>query len=198
LKEISTKMRDKKARGHAKNQRPCLVWFTGISGSGKTTVARLVEEKLWALGKHSYLLDGDILRKGLCKDLGYDDSSRVENIRRAAEVAAMMVDAGLIVLAAFISPFLAERELARSLVGNNEFLEVHMDTALEIAEQRDPKGLYKKARRGEMKDFTGIDSPYETPTNPEIRLIAGSASAEEMADQVVDRILGVQGLNYEV
>ena len=191
-------MRDKKARGHAKNQRPCLVWFTGISGSGKTTVARLVEEKLWALGKHSYLLDGDILRKGLCKDLGYDDSSRVENIRRAAEVAAMMVDAGLIVLAAFISPFLAERELARSLVGNNEFLEVHMDTALEIAEQRDPKGLYKKARRGEMKDFTGIDSPYETPTNPEIRLIAGSASAEEMADQVVDRILGVQGLNYEV
>jgi bifunctional enzyme CysN/CysC len=193
MKEIN-----KKIRGIAKNQRPCLVWFTGISGAGKTTVARLVEEKLWGLGKHPYLMDGDIIRKGLCKDLGFDEKSRVENIRRAAEVTALMVDAGLIVLAAFISPFATERAMARALVGKDEFIEVFMDTPLEIAEKRDPKGLYLRARKGEIPNFTGIDSPYEAPENPEVRLIAGSSSAEEMADQVVARILSMQSLSYEI
>jgi bifunctional enzyme CysN/CysC len=193
MKEIN-----KKNRGIAKNQRPCLVWFTGISGAGKTTVARLVEEKLWGLGKHPYLMDGDIIRKGLCKDLGFDEKSRVENIRRAAEVTALMVDAGLIVLAAFISPFTTERAMARALVGKDEFIEVFMDTPLEIAEKRDPKGLYRRARKGEIPNFTGIDSPYQAPENPEVRLIAGSSSAEEMADQVVARILSMQSLSYEI
>jgi bifunctional enzyme CysN/CysC len=189
---------NKKSRGIAKNQRPCLVWFTGISGAGKTTVARLVEEKLWSLGKHPYLMDGDIIRKGLCKDLGFDEKSRVENIRRAAEVTALMVDAGLIVVAAFISPFASERAMARKLVGKDAFIEVFMDTPVEIAEKRDPKGLYRRARNGEIPNFTGIDSPYEAPENPEVRLIAGSASAEEMADQVVARILSIQSLSYEI
>ncbi len=183
---------NKQTRGIAKNQRPCLVWFTGISGAGKTTVARLVVEKLWGLGKHPYLLDGDVIRKGLGKDLGFDEKSRVENIRRSAEVAALMVDAGLIVVAAFISPFASERKMARNLLDNDEFIEVFMDTPLEIAEKRDPKGLYRRARNGEIPNFTGIDSPYEAPENPEVRLIAGSASAEEMADQVVERILSIQ------
>jgi bifunctional enzyme CysN/CysC len=136
---------NKITRGIAKNQKPLLVWFTGISGAGKSTIAKLVEQKLWSLGKHTYLLDGDALREGLCKELGFDEKSRIENIRRAAEVAAIMVDAGLIVIAAFISPFKSERVLARSLVGSGEFIEVFMDTPLEIAEKRDPKGLYKKA-----------------------------------------------------
>jgi len=174
-------------------QYPCLIWFTGISGAGKSTVASLVMKKLLGMEKHAYLLDGDVLRAGLCKDLGYDDESRVENIRRAAEVAALMLDAGLIVVAAFISPFRSDRAIARSLVGNDSFIEVFMDTPLEIAEQRDPKGLYKKARRGEIKHFTGIDSPYEVPENPEIRLEAGKLSAEEMADLVVKSILMIQG-----
>ena len=189
---------NKKIRGIAKNQRPCLVWFTGISGAGKTTVAGLVEEKLWALGKHPYLMDGDIIRKGLCKDLGFDEKSRVENIRRAAEVTTLMVDAGLIVLAAFISPFAEERAMARALVAKEEFIEVFMDTPLEIAEKRDPKGLYRRARNGEIPNFTGIDSPYEAPENPDVRLVAGSVSAEEMADQVVARILSMQSLSYEI
>jgi bifunctional enzyme CysN/CysC len=175
-----------------KNQRPCLVWFTGISGSGKTTMARLVEDKLRRLGKHPYVIDGDIMRRGLCKDLGFDEKSRVENIRRAAEVASMMVDAGLIVIAAFISPFAAERAMARTLVGKDQFIEVYMDTPLEIAENRDPKGLYQRARKGEIKNFTGIDSPYEAPENPELRLIAGSESAAEMAEKVVKKIIGIQ------
>jgi len=189
---------NKKIRGIAKNQRPCLVWFTGISAAGKTTVARLVEKKLWDNGKHSYLMDGDIIRKGLCKDLGFDEKSRVENIRRVAEVASLMVDAGLIVLAAFISPFATERNLARTLVGKNEFIEVFMDTPLEIAEKRDPKGLYRRARSGEILNFTGIDSPYEAPEHPEVRLVAGSSSVEEMADRVVTKILSMQSLSYEI
>jgi len=193
MKEI-----DKKTRGIAKNQRPCLVWFTGISASGKTTIANCVEHKLWLLGKHTYMIDGDVIRKGLCKDLGYDKNSRVENIRRVAEVAALMVDSGLIVLAAFISPFKTERELARSLVGKNEFIEVFMDTSLEIAENRDPKGLYKKVRAGKISNFTGIDSPYEAPEKPEIHLVANSSSIEEMANQVVKKILDLQMLNYEI
>jgi len=175
-----------------------LVWFTGISGAGKTTVANLVEQKLWDLGKHSYILDGDIVRKGLCKDLGFDEKSRVENIRRAAEVAAILVDSGLIVLAAFISPFASERAMARALVGRDEFIEVFMDTPLEIAEKRDPKGLYRRARSGEIPNFTGIDSPYEKPENPEIRLVSGSESADEMAAKVVSKIISLQSLGYEI
>lgn len=183
---------NKKTRGSAKNQTPCLVWFTGISGAGKSTVAGLVEKKLFSLGKHSYLLDGDIVRKGLCKDLGFDEKSRIENIRRVAEVASLMVDSGLIVLAAFISPFASDRTMARQLVGKNEFIEVFMDTPLEVAEKRDPKGLYQRARKGEIPNFTGIDSPYEIPENPEVRLIAGIESAEEMADIVVKKVLRLQ------
>lgn len=189
---------NKTNRGIAKNQKPCLVWFTGISGAGKSTVATLVERKLWDLGKHAYYLDGDIVRNGLCRDLGFDDMSRIENIRRVAEVAALMVDAGLIVLAAFISPFKKERALARSLVGSDEFLEVFMDTPLQVAEQRDPKGLYQRARRGEIKNFTGLDSSYEVPDSPEIRLVAGQGSAEEMAEAVVGRILDLQSRGYEI
>jgi bifunctional enzyme CysN/CysC len=155
-------------------------------------VARLVEGKLRDLGKHPYVIDGDIMRKGLSKDLGFDEKSRVENIRRAAEVASMMVDAGLIVLAAFISPFASERAMARTLVGRDQFIEVFMDTPLEIAEKRDPKSLYRRARMGEIKNFTGIDSPYEPPENPEVRLIAESETAEEMAGRVVAKILSIQ------
>jgi len=180
---------NKEKRGSAKHQKPCVIWFTGISGSGKTTIASLVEEKLFALGKHTYLIDGDIIRKGLCKDLGFDEKSRAENIRRVSEVAALLVDAGLIVLAAFISPFACDRETARNLVGKSEFIEVFMDTPLETAEKRDPKGLYKKARAGKITNFTGLDSPYEAPQNPEIRLIAGRHSAEEMANIVIGKIL---------
>lgn len=168
-----------------------MVWFTGISGAGKTTVARLVEERLQSLGKYPYVIDGDIMRKGLSKDLGFDEKSRIENIRRAAEVSLMMVDAGLIVLAAFISPFASERAMVRTLVGGDRFIEVFMDTPLEIAEKRDPKGLYRRARAGGIKNFTGIDSPYEAPENPEVRLIAGSKTAEEMAEQIISRILSM-------
>jgi len=182
----------KSKRGLVKNQKPFLVWFTGISGAGKSTVASLTLKKISELGKHAYLIDGDVIRLGLCKDLGYDEESRVENIRRAAHVAALMMDAGLIVLAAFISPFRSERNMARSLVGQDSFLEVFMDTPLWIAEKRDPKGLYKKARSGEIKNFTGLDSPYEAPENPEIRLVAGEASPEEMADVVVSKIIEMQ------
>jgi len=189
---------NKKTRGLSKNQRPLLIWFTGISGAGKSTIAKLVEIKLWNHGKHTYLLDGDILREGLCKDLGFDEKSRVENIRRAAEVSGLMVDAGLIVLAAFISPFNSERALARSLVGKGEFIEVYMDTPLEIAEKRDPKGLYKKARNGEIPNFTGIDSPYEVPKNPEMRLVAGSNTPEVMAEHVVSKIIEIQLQGYEL
>jgi len=176
---------DKQARATMKNQKACVVWFTGLSGSGKSTVANVVERKLAAQGQHTYLLDGDNVRHGLNKDLGFTDADRVENIRRIGEVAKLMVDSGLIVMTAFISPFRSERGLARSLVEAGEFIEVHVDTPLEIAEQRDPKGLYKKARRGELKNFTGIDSPYEAPENPEIIVDTGKNSAEEAADLII-------------
>ncbi|MBL0292344.1 MAG: sulfate adenylyltransferase subunit CysN [Betaproteobacteria bacterium] len=166
----------KQARAASKGQRPCVLWFTGLSGSGKSTIANLVEKKLHALGKHTYLLDGDNVRHGLNKDLGFTAEDRVENIRRIAEVAALMADAGLIVLTAFISPFRSERRMARALLPEGEFIEVFVDTPLAVAEARDTKGLYKKARRGELKNFTGIDSPYEAPSAPEI--VVGDADGD--------------------
>ncbi|MBC7163318.1 MAG: sulfate adenylyltransferase subunit CysN [Immundisolibacter sp.] len=179
---------DKAARARLMGQQPAVLWFTGLSGAGKSTIANLVEKKLYALGHHSYLLDGDNVRHGLNKDLGFTDADRVENIRRVAEVAKLMVDAGLIVLTAFISPFRAERALARSLLEEGEFIEVHIDTPLDVAEGRDVKGLYKKARRGELKNFTGIDSPYEPPENPELRVNTVECDAEQAAERVIERL----------
>ena len=176
---------DKAARSGLKGQRPAVLWFTGLSGAGKSTIANLVEKRLLALGRHSYLLDGDNVRHGLNKDLGFTAVDRVENIRRVAEVAKLMVDAGLIVLTAFISPFRAERELARGLLGEGEFIEVHVDTPLDVAEARDVKGLYQKARSGALKNFTGIDSPYEPPEAPQLRVQTVDTSADEAADQVI-------------
>jgi bifunctional enzyme CysN/CysC len=177
---------DKEARNRLNRQKSCVVWFTGLSGSGKSTIANLLEKKLYAMGHRTYLLDGDNVRHGLNKDLGFTDTDRVENIRRVAEVAKLMVDAGLIVLTAFISPFQAERRMARSLVAGDEFLEIHIDVPLAIAEQRDVKGLYKKARRGELKNFTGIDSRYETPESPELRLATDRLKPEEAVDRIID------------
>ncbi|WP_418135345.1 sulfate adenylyltransferase subunit CysN [Oceanimonas smirnovii] len=177
---------NKDARALAKNQKPAVLWFTGLSGAGKSTIANLVEKKLHALGNHTYLLDGDNVRHGLNKDLGFTDADRVENIRRVAEVSKLMVDAGLLVMTAFISPFRAERRLAREMLEEGEFIEVHVDTPLNVAEERDVKGLYKKARRGELKNFTGIDSAYEQPENPEIRLDTAALSADEAADAVIE------------
>lgn len=176
---------DKAARSSNKGQKPCVLWFTGLSGSGKSTIANLVEKKLHAMGRHTYLLDGDNVRHGLNKDLGFTDVDRVENIRRVAEVAKLMVDAGLIVLTAFISPFLSERRMARELLAPGEFFEIFVDTPLAVAEARDPKGLYKKARRGELRNFTGIDSPYEVPDRPELLLQSCNRTAEQLAEQVI-------------
>ena len=184
---------DKRARAALKNQRGCVLWFTGLSGAGKSSIANLVEKKLHALGHHTYLLDGDNVRHGLNKDLGFTDADRVENIRRVAEVAKLMVDAGLIVLTAFISPFRSERRMARGLVEEGEFVEAFVDTPLEVAEARDPKGLYKKARRGELKNFTGIDSPYEAPEDPELRLDTTRLDLEAAADAVL-AWLGERGM----
>jgi bifunctional enzyme CysN/CysC len=177
---------DRAAHARLKGQRPALVWFTGLSGAGKSTIANIVERKLYEQGRHTYLLDGDNVRHGLNKDLGFTDADRVENIRRVAEVAKLMVDAGLIVMASFISPFRAERRMARELLGDGEFVEVFVDSSLEVAEARDVKGLYAKARRGELAHFTGIDSPYEVPESPEVHLdVSGSSTAEDAADQVL-------------
>jgi bifunctional enzyme CysN/CysC len=175
----------KEARALRLGQRPVVLWFTGLSGAGKSTIANLVEKKLHAMGRHCYLLDGDNLRHGLNKDLGFTDADRVENIRRVAELARLLVDAGLIVLTAFISPFRAERDMARSLVGDGEFIEIFVDTPLSVAEGRDVKGLYRKARRGELANFTGIDSPYEPPESPELIVNTVACSADEAADQVI-------------
>ncbi len=179
---------DKEARSALKGQRPVLIWLTGFSGAGKSTIANIVERKLHKLGRHTYLLDGDNVRHGLNKDLGFTDADRVENIRRTAEVAGLMVDAGLIVIASFISPFRAERDFARSCVGPGEFIEVFVDTPLPVAEARDPKGLFKKARRGELINFTGVDSPYEPPTDPEVRIDTTQTAAEEAADSVIELV----------
>jgi adenylyl-sulfate kinase len=173
-------------RANQKKQKPCLLWFTGLSGSGKSTLAGAVEERLFGLDCHVYLLDGDNVRHGLNKDLGFSDSDRVENIRRIGEASKLFVDAGLIVLSAFISPFKQDRKMVRSLFDEGEFIEVFMDTSLETCEQRDPKGLYKKARSGEIKYFTGIDSPYEAPEQPEIRIHSTEANFEQSVDQIID------------
>ncbi len=179
---------DKARRAAIKGQQARAVWFTGLSGAGKSTIANLVETKLHALGRHTYLLDGDNVRHGLNRDLGFTEADRVENIRRVAEVAKLMVDAGLIVLVCFISPFRAERQMARQMFEPGEFLEVFVDAPLTVTEQRDPKGLYRKARRGELKNFTGIDSPYEPPENAELRLDTTELTADDAAERVVKRI----------
>ncbi len=186
---------NKQTRAEAKHQKPAILWFTGLSGAGKSTIANLVEKQLLALGKHTYLLDGDNVRHGLNRDLGFTDADRVENIRRVGEVSRLMVDAGLIVLVSFISPFRSERRMARALVEAGEFFEVHVDTPLAVAEERDVKGLYKKARRGELKNFTGIDSPYEPPEHPEVYIDTTRATPEQAATQVVEalRAAGIIG-----
>ncbi len=177
-------------RASLKNQRPALLWFTGLSGSGKSTIANLVEKKLHRMNRHSFLLDGDNVRHGLNRDLGFTEADRIENIRRVGEVAKLMSDAGLIVITAFISPFRVEREMVRSMLPEGEFIEVFIDTPLAEAERRDVKGLYKKARAGQLKNFTGIDSPYEAPESPEIRIDTTAMTPEEAADLIIDRLLG--------
>ena len=173
-----------------KNQRPALLWFTGLSGSGKSTIANLVEKKLHRMNRHTFLLDGDNVRHGLNKDLGFTEADRIENIRRVGEVARLMTDAGLIVMTAFISPFRAERDMVRGMMPAGEFIEIFVDTPLADAEARDVKGLYKKARAGQLKNFTGIDSPYEPPETPEIRIDTTSMSPEEAANLIVERLIG--------
>jgi bifunctional enzyme CysN/CysC len=178
----------KSTRAASKGQSPAVLWFTGLSGAGKSTIANMVEKRLQALGRHTYLLDGDNVRHGLNRDLGFTEADRVENIRRVAEVARLMADAGLIVLVSFISPFRSERRMARELMPEGEFLEVFIDTPLAVAEQRDVKGLYAKARKGELKNFTGIDSPYEAPEDPEIRVDTTAMTAEDAAELIVERL----------
>ncbi|RYM13867.1 sulfate adenylyltransferase subunit CysN [Sphingobium cupriresistens] len=172
-----------------KNQKPAVLWFTGLSGAGKSTIANLVEKRLARMNRHTFLLDGDNVRHGLNKDLGFTDADRVENIRRVGEVAKLMTDAGLIVITAFISPFRAERDMVRQMMQPGEFIEVHIDTSLADAEARDVKGLYKKARAGQLKNFTGIDSPYEAPEDPEIRIDTADMTAEEAAEAIVARLI---------
>jgi len=180
----------REAHASLKNQKPAVLWFTGLSGSGKSTIANLVEKKLHRMNRHTFLLDGDNVRHGLNKDLGFTEADRIENIRRVGEVAKLMADAGLIVITAFISPFRAEREMVRQMLPEGEFVEVHIDTPLGVAEARDVKGLYKKARAGELKNFTGIDSPYEEPERPEIRIDTTAMTPEQAADLIVDKLLG--------
>ncbi|PCH97517.1 MAG: adenylyl-sulfate kinase [Gammaproteobacteria bacterium] len=175
----------KEQRASLKNQQPCLLWYTGLSGSGKSTVANAVDALLFKLGYHSYLLDGDNVRHGLNGDLGFSDDSRIENIRRISEVSKLFLDAGLIVSTAFISPFAQDRASARAKLEAGEFIEVYIDTPIDICEQRDPKGLYKKARAGEIKDFTGIDSTYDVPNSPEIHVKTAQQSIQACAEQIV-------------
>jgi adenylylsulfate kinase len=177
---------NKAARSAQKSQTPCIIWFTGLSGSGKSTIAGALEQALFSLGQHTYLLDGDNVRHGLNKDLGFSDEDRIENIRRIGEMSKLFVDAGMIVLSAFISPFITDRRMVRDLVGNKEFVEVFMDTPLATCEDRDPKGLYKKARLGEIKNFTGIDSEYETPEKPEVTIDTSTMSVEQCVITIVE------------
>lgn len=183
---------DKEARSRAMGQRPRILWFTGLSGAGKSTIADRVEQKLQSLGSHTYLLDGDNVRHGLNRDLGFTEEDRVENIRRIAEVSRLMADAGLIVIVSFISPFRSEREMARGLAEEGEFVEIFVDTPVEVCEARDPKGLYAKARRGDLVNFTGIDSPYEPPENPELRIDTTNTSVDEAADRVLESVLNAR------
>ncbi|AQP35270.1 adenylyl-sulfate kinase [Vibrio sp. V09_P4A23P171] len=173
---------DKSFRANLKQQQPAVLWFTGLSGAGKSTIAGALEQRLAQLGYHTYLLDGDNVRHGLCSDLGFSEQDRRENIRRIGELAKLMADAGLIVLSAFISPHRAERQLVRDMLPQGEFIEVFVNTKLDVCEQRDPKGLYKKARAGEISNFTGIDSEYESPQSPEINLAAGEKSIDELVE----------------
>jgi bifunctional enzyme CysN/CysC len=184
---------NKQSHASIKGQKPCVLWFTGFSGAGKSTIANMVEKKLFSEGRHTYLLDGDNVRHGLNKDLGFTDEARVENIRRVSEVAKLMVDAGLIVITAFISPFRSERQSARALMESGEFVEVFIDTPMAVAEERDPKGLYKKARSGQLANFTGIDSPYEAPQNPEIRIDTTAMTPQAAAERIV-AVLREKGL----
>lgn len=177
---------DKAARTAVNQQKPCVLWFTGLSAAGKSTIADRVEQKLHAAGNRTYLLDGDNVRHGLSKDLGFTDHDRVENIRRVAEVAKLMVDAGLIVITAFISPFKAERQMARELLSEGEFIEIFVDAPLDVCETRDPKGLYSKARTGQLKNFTGIDSAYEAPTNADIVLNSKDNDPATLSEQVME------------
>lgn len=176
---------DKQTRSTVKSQKPLVIWFTGLSASGKSTIAGALENILTRQGYHTYLLDGDNVRHGLCKDLGFSDEDRKENIRRVGEVAKLAADAGLITLAAFISPFKADRQIVREILPEGEFVEVFVDASLEVCKKRDPKGLYEKAIRGEIKQFTGIDSPYEAPENPELHLQADSTSVAEAVNQLL-------------
>ena len=177
---------DQQTRAAQKTQEPLVIWFTGLSASGKSTIAGALEHILTNQGYHTYLLDGDNVRHGLCKDLGFSDEDRQENIRRVGEVAKLAADAGLIVLTAFISPFQSDRRIARDILPQNQFIEVFIDTPLNICKQRDPKGLYEKAERGEIKQFTGIDSPYEAPEAPEVYIEAGNQSVTESVNQLLE------------
>jgi len=179
---------NKEARGRLINQKPCVLWFTGLSGSGKSTIANELEKKLYGMGHYTYILDGDNVRHGLNKDLGFTQEDRVENIRRVAEVAKLMVDAGIIVIATFISPYKVDRDMARSLFLRGEFYELFINTPLEICEQRDPKGLYKKARRGEIKNFTGIDSAFEPPEQPELSFDSSILDIDKITDIIIDTL----------
>ena len=176
----------KEERVTLKSQKPCILWFTGLSGSGKSTIANAVEVKLNELKKHTYLLDGDNIRMGLNKGLGFSDIDRIENIRRIGEVSKLFVDAGIIVLTAFISPFQEDRDSVRRLVNKDEFVEIYIDTPLEVCESRDPKGLYEKARSGQIPNFTGISSPYESPTKAEINIKTNVLSIEECVEKVIN------------
>ena len=175
----------KEDRARQKRQKPCVIWFTGLSGAGKSTLANALERALFERGHHCYLLDGDNVRHGLNRDLGFSDADRVENIRRIAEVAKLLVDAGLIAMTAFISPFRADRQLARDLLPADEFIEVHVATSLAVCEQRDPKGLYRKARAGQIPNFTGIDSAYEAPVNPELVIDTGVEDLDGCAQSLL-------------
>lgn len=183
---------DKNQRALMKNQRPCLLWYTGLSGSGKSTVANAVDILLFERGCHTYLLDGDNVRHGLNGDLSFSDEDRVENIRRISEVSKLFIDAGTIVSTAFISPFAADRTMAKNLLEKNEFIEVYIDTPIAICEQRDPKGLYKKARAGEIKDFTGIDSTYDIPQNPTIHVKTAEQGIRQCAEQIIQYLFDNQ------
>src|SRR5262249_32730934 len=179
----------KKDRAGLKSQKPCIVWFTGLSGAGKSTIANIVDQKLFAMSHHTMLLDGDNVRHGLNRDLGFTEADRVENIRRVGEVAKLMLDSGLIVICSFISPYRAERDMVRGLVGDSEFLEVFVDTPIDECERRDPKGLYSKAKAGKIKNFTGVDAPYEAPAAPEIHLQTVAQRPEQLAERVVDALI---------